>query len=155
MSRVTIILTLDILTLLGWCKSNCGFALLNFAIWYWSAFLNKCGYVIHQRQNKAKTKNLTFKKWRSWHLGLITSWQVDGETIANSDKLYFLGLKKITANGDYSYEIKRCLLLRRKAMTNPDSISKRHYFANKDLASQSYCFSSSHIWMWELNHKEG
>ena len=33
--------------MLGWCKRNCGFALLNFAIWYWNTFLNKCGYVIH------------------------------------------------------------------------------------------------------------
>ena len=36
-----------VLFLLGWCKSNCSFALLNFAIWYWNTFLNKCGYVIH------------------------------------------------------------------------------------------------------------
>ena len=59
----------------------------------------------------------------------------------------FLG-SKITADGDYIHEIKRCLLLGRKSMTNLDSILKsRHYFTNKDLSSQSYGFSSSHVWM--------
>ena len=55
---------------------------------------------------------------------------------------------KITADGDCSHEIKRHLLLGRKAMTNLDSIFKsRHHFANKGLYSQSYGFSISHIWM--------
>ena len=67
----------------------------------------------------------------------------------------FLG-SKITADGDGSHEIKRCLLLGRKAMTNLDSILKsRHHFAEKGLSSQSYGFSSSHVWMCELDHKEG
>ena len=62
---------------------------------------------------------------------------------------------KITADGDCSHEIERCLLLGRKAMTNLDSILKtRHYFAEKGPSSQSYGFSSSHEWMWELDHKE-
>ena len=63
---------------------------------------------------------------------------------------------KITADGDCGNEIKRRLLLGRKAMTNLDHIlkSKRHYFANKGPSSQSYCFSSSHVWMWELDYKE-
>ena len=66
----------------------------------------------------------------------------------------FLG-SKITSDGDFSHEIKRCLLLGRKAMTNLDSILKmRHYFGNKGLYSQSYGFSSSHVWMWELDYKE-
>ena len=67
----------------------------------------------------------------------------------------FLG-SKITADGDCSHEIKRCLLLGRKVMTNLDSILKkqRHYFANKSPSSQSFGFSSSHVWMWELDHKE-
>ena len=73
----------------------------------------------------------------------------------NSDRLYFLGGSKITADGDCSHEIKRCLLLVRKAMTNLDSILKnRHYFANKGLSSQSYGFSRSHVWMWKLDYKE-
>ena len=63
---------------------------------------------------------------------------------------------KITADGDCNHNIKRCLFLGRKAMTNLNSIIKkqRHYFADKGLSSQSYGFSNSHVWMWELYHKE-
>ena len=62
---------------------------------------------------------------------------------------------QITADGDCSHEIKRRLLLGRKAMTNLDSILRsRHYFANKGPSSQSYGFSSSHVWMCELDYKE-
>ena len=73
----------------------------------------------------------------------------------NSDRLYFWG-SKITADGDCSHEIKRCLLLGRKVMTNLDSIfkSRENYFANKGPSSQDYSFSSGHVWMWELNYKE-
>ena len=67
----------------------------------------------------------------------------------------FLG-SKITAYGDCSHEIKRCLLLRRKAMTKLDCIKQqRHQFADKGPYYQSYGFSSSHVWMWELDCKEG
>ena len=70
-------------------------------------------------------------------------------------QLSILGGSKITADGDCSHEIKRHLLLGRKDMTNLDSILKsRHYFANKGSSSQSYVFSSSHVWLWELDHKE-
>ena len=55
--------------------------------------------------------------------GPITSWQIDGETVETVTDFIFLG-SKITADGDCSHEIKRCLLLGRKAMTNPDSILK-------------------------------
>ena len=65
----------------------------------------------------------------------------------------FLG-SKITADGDFSHEIKRHLLLRRKAMTNLDSILKSRDITNKGLSSQSYDFSSSHVWMWELDYRE-
>ena len=73
----------------------------------------------------------------------------------NSDN-FILGGSKITADGDCSHEIKRHFLLGRKAMTNLDSVFKkhRHYFANKGLSSQSYSFSSSHVWMKMLHHKE-
>ena len=77
----------------------------------------------------------------------ITSWQIDGGTMETVTDFIFWG-SKITADGDYSHEIKRCLLLGRKVMTNLDSILKsRHYFANKDPSSQSYGFSSSWVWM--------
>ena len=66
---------------------------------------------------------------------------------------FFFG-SKITADGDCSHEIKRLLLLRRKAMTNLDSILKsRHYFARKVPPTQNYGFTSSHVWMWELAYK--
>ena len=58
-------------------------------------------------------------------------------------------------DSDCSHKIKRCLFLERKAMINLDSISKeRHHFADKGPYSQSYGFSSSHVWMWKLDHKE-
>ena len=79
--------------------------------------------------------------------GLITSWQIDGETMETVTD-FILGGSKIAADGDCSHEIKRCLLLERKAMTNLDSLLKsRDYFANKGRSSQGYGFSSSHIWM--------
>ena len=63
----------------------------------------------------------------------------------------FLG-SKITEDGDCSHEIKRCLLLGRKAMNNLDSILKKqkYYFADKGSSSQSYRFSSSHVYMWGM-----
>ena len=74
--------------------------------------------------------------------GPITSRQIDGETVSD---FIFLG-SKITADGDCSHEIERCLLLGRKVMTNLDSILKsRHYFINKGLSSQGYGFSRSHV----------
>ena len=77
--------------------------------------------------------------------GPITSGQIDGETMERVTDFIFLN-SKITVDGDCSHEIKRCLLLGRKAMTNLDSIlKKRCYFAKKDLSSQSYGFSSTHM----------
>ena len=76
--------------------------------------------------------------------GPITSWQIDGETVTD----FFGESSKIIADGDCSNEIKTCLLLGRKVMTSLDSILKsRDYFANQGLSSQSYGFSSSHVWM--------
>ena len=85
----------------------------------------------------------------------ISSWQIDGEKKDNSDRLYFLGLQnhcrwwlqpwneKMLAPGKKSYDQPR------------QSIKKqKHDFANKGPCSQSYGFSSSHVWMWELDHKE-
>ena len=78
--------------------------------------------------------------------GSINSWEIDGETVETVSDFMFLG-SKITANGDSSHEIKRCLLLGRKAMTNPDSIliSKDTTLPTKFQSSQSYGFSSSHV----------
>ena len=79
--------------------------------------------------------------------GPITLWQIDGETMETARDLIFLG-SKTTANGDCSHEIKRCLLLGRKAMTNLDSILKSgDIILLTKVPSQSYGFSSSHVWM--------
>ena len=84
----------------------------------------------------------------------ITSWQIDGETVQTVADFIFWG-SKITADGDCSHEIKRCLLLGRKVMTNLHSILKeRHYFVHKGPFSQGCGFSSGHVWMWELDYKE-
>ena len=81
----------------------------------------------------------------------ITSWQIDGETVAD---FIFRG-SKIIADGECSHEIKRRLLLGRKAMKNRQHIKKqRHYFTSKGPFSQGYDFSSCHVWMWELDYKE-
>ena len=98
------------------------------------------------------TKNvglkLNIQKTKIMTSGPITAWQIDGETMETVTDFIFLG-SKITADGDYSHEIKRCLLLGRKAMSNLDGMLKkqRHYFANTGPSRQSYGFSSSHEWM--------
>ena len=81
--------------------------------------------------------------------GLVTSWQIDGETMEKVTDFLFLS-SKITADGDCSREIKRHLLLGRKAMTNLDSILKSRDITLTPkvyIVSQSYGVSSSHVWM--------
>ena len=87
---------------------------------------------VKEESEKVSLK-LNIQKTKIMASGPITSWQIDGETVAD---FIFLG-SKISADGDCSYEIKRCLLLGRKVMTNLDSILKkqRHYFANKGPSS--------------------
>ena len=98
---------------------------------------------------------LNIQKTKILASGLITSWQIDRDTVETVAAFIFLG-SKITADGVCSHEIKRCLLLGRKVMTNLDSILKkqRHYFVNEGHSSQGYCFSSGHVWMRELDYKE-
>ena len=85
----------------------------------------------------------------------ITSWEIEGEKVEAVTDFLFLD-SKITADGDCSHEIKRPLLLGRKGMTNLDSVEKqRHYSADKGLYSQSYGLPSGHVWLCELDHKEG
>ena len=85
----------------------------------------------------------------------ISSWQVDGKTVETVTDFIFLG-SKITADGDWSHEIKRHLLLGRKVMTNLDSILKSRdiTFPTKVCLVKAMVFSSSHLWMWELDCKE-
>ena len=98
---------------------------------------------------------LNIQKMRIMASGPITSWEIKGETVETMSDFIFWG-SKITADGDCSHEIKRCFLLGRKAMTKLDSILRQsHYFTDKGPSGQSYGFPSSHVWMWELDHKEG
>ena len=78
----------------------------------------------------------------------ITSWQIEGEKVEIVIGYILLGYK-ISADGDCSHEIKRHLLLERKALTNLDNIltSREITFANKGSSSQGYDFSSGHVWM--------
>ena len=78
--------------------------------------------------------------------GPITSWQIDGETIETVRDFIFWG-SKITADGDCSHEIKRCLPWKSYALPRQHTEKQRHYFANKGPSGQSYGFSSSHVWM--------
>ena len=96
---------------------------------------------------------LSIQKTKIMASGLITSWQIDEETMEAVIDFIFLG-SKIPADGDCSHEIRKPLCLGRKVMTNLDSALKkqRYYFANKGPSSPSYGFTSSHVWMWELDY---
>ena len=91
---------------------------------------------------------LNIQKTKIMASGPITSFQIDGETVETVRNFIFLG-SKITADVDCSYEIKRHLLLGRKAMTNLDSILKSRdiTLTKKGSSSQGYGFSSGHVWM--------
>ena len=94
---------------------------------------------------------LNIQKMKIMASGPITSWQIDGETVETVTE-FILGGSKITADGGCSHEIKRCLLLGRKVMTNLDSILK-----SRDITLPTkvpLVKASSHAWMWELDYKE-
>ena len=97
---------------------------------------------------------LNIPKTKIMASGIITLWQINEEKWKQWETISLSS--KITVDGNCTHEIKRCLLLGRKAITNLDSNIKkqRHCFANKGPSSQSYGFSSSHVWMWELDYKE-
>ena len=100
-----------------------------------------------EESEKAGLK-VNIQKTKIMASGPITSWQIDGETVETVTDFIFLG-SKITADCDCSHEIKRCLLLGRKAMTNLNSIlkSKDITWPTKLCKSQSYGFSGSYLWM--------
>ena len=101
---------------------------------------------VKEESEKASLK-LNIQKTKIMASGPIISWQIDGETMETVGS-------KITADGDCSHEIKRYLLLGRKAMKDLDSILKSRDITDKGPYNQSYGFSSSHVWMLELGHKE-
>ena len=102
---------------------------------------------VKEKSEKAGLK-LNIQKTKIMASRPITSWQIDGEKVEAVTDFIFLG-SKITVDGDCSHKI--------KSFDKPRQHIKeqRHHFANKDLYSQSYGVSSSHLWMWELDHKEG
>ena len=108
---------------------------------------------VKEKSEKAGLK-LNIQKTKIMASGTITPWQIDGETMETVTDFIFL-CSKITADGDCSHEIKRCLLLGRKAMTNLDSIlkamtnldSRDITLPTKVCLVQGYGFSSSHVWM--------
>ena len=90
---------------------------------------------------------LNIQKMKIMASGPITSWEIDGETVETVSDFIFLG-SKITADGDCSHENKRHAPWKKSYDKPRQHIKKqRHYFANKDPSSQSYGFSSSHVWM--------
>ena len=105
---------------------------------------------VKEESEKAGLK-LNIKKTKIMASSPITSWQIDGETVETVRDFIFSG-SKITGDGDCSHEIKRCLLFEKKKKKSYDRPrqhvkKQRHYFADKGLSSQSYGFSSSHVWM--------
>ena len=90
---------------------------------------------VKEESEKAGLK-LNIQKTKVMASCLIISWQIDGETMETVTDFLFLD-SKITADDDYSHEIKRCLLLGRKAMTNLDSVLKSRDITNKGPSSQS------------------
>ena len=98
---------------------------------------------------------LNIQKTKIMASGPITSWDIDGETVETVSDFIFGG-SKITVDGDCSHEIKRCLLLGRKVVTNLDSMLKSRdvTLPTKVRSSQGYVFSSSQVWMWELDSEE-
>ena len=109
---------------------------------------------VKEESKKADLK-LNIEKTKIMAPSPITSWQIDGETMETVTDFIFLG-SKITMDGDCSPEIKRCLLLGSKAITNLDSVLKSRDITllTKDPYRQSYGFSTSNVRMWELDHKE-
>ena len=131
--------------------------------------LRYADYTILMAESEEELKSLLMKvKEESEKVGLklniqktkimasspIASWQIDGETMETVTDFICLG-SKITADCDCSHEIKWHLLLGRKALRYLDSVLKkqRHYFSNKGPSSQIF-LSSSHVWIWGLDHKE-
>ena len=113
---------------------------------------------VEEESEKAGLK-LNIQKTKITASSPITSWQIEGETMATVRNFIFLS-SKITADGDCSHEIKRCLLLGIKArqyMTNLDSVLKSRDITlpTKVHLVKPMVFSSSHVWVWELDHKEG
>ena len=106
-----------------------------------------------KEENEKVGLKLNIQKTKIMASSPITSLKIVGKQWKQWETI--LGGSKITEDGDYSHKIKWNLLFGRKAMTRQHIKKQRCYFANKGPPSQSYVFSSSHVWMWELDHREG
>ena len=108
-----------------------------------------------KEESKKVGLKLNIQKTKIMASGPKTSWEIDGETMETVSD-FILGGSKITADGDCSYEIKTLTPWKESYDQPRQHIKKqRHYFANRVPSSQGYGFSSSHIWIWELDYKEG
>ena len=103
-----------------------------------------------KEENEKTGLKFSLQKMTIMASGPITSWKIDWETMETVTDLIFLG-SKITADGDWSYEIKKMLAPWKKRYDQSRQYIKKHryYFADKGPSSQNYGFSSNHVWMWE------
>ena len=110
---------------------------------------------VKEESEKTNLK-LNIQKMKIMESDPITSWQIDGEKVEIVADFIYLG-SKITADGDCSHEIKRCFAPWKKSDNQPRQHIKKqgHYFANKGLYRQSNGFSSTHVWTWKFDLKEG
>ena len=99
-----------------------------------------------KEENEKVGLKLNIQKTKIMASGPVTSWETYGETVETVADFIFLG-SKITADGDFSHEIKRYLLIGRTVMTNLDSTLRSRDIANKGPSIQGYGFSSGHVWM--------
>ena len=110
--------------------------------------------LIRVKEESEKTGlKLNIQKTKIMTSSHITSWQIDGEKVEMVVDSIFLG-SRTTMDSDCLHKIKRCLFLGRKVMTNLCIKKQRHHFADRSPYSQSCGFASSHVQMWELDHKE-
>ena len=104
-------------------------------------------FIKMKEENEKAALKPNIQKTKIMASGPITSWQIDGETVETTTDIIFLS-SKITADGDCSHDIKRCLLLGRKDMTNLDSVSKsRNITLPVKVDTAKLLFFSSHTWM--------
>ena len=103
-----------------------------------------------KKESEKVCLKLNIQKTKIVASGPITSCQVDGDTMETVRDFIFL-VSKITADGGYSHEIKRCFLLGRKATISPNRILKSKDNTNKGPSSQSYDFPNSQVRLWELD----